>query len=58
AITHINTILTAWGWGMHFGHSFCIGGASFFLSQNIDPKIIRIAGRWKSLAYQLYIQAF
>ncbi|KAI6003147.1 hypothetical protein EDD15DRAFT_2157789, partial [Pisolithus albus] len=58
AIARINSILTAWGWGTHFGHSFRIGGASFYLSQKVDPEVVRIAGRWKSLAYQLYIRAF
>ena len=55
---HINNILGAWGWGTSFGHSFRIGGASFYLSQKIDPEIIRLAGRWKSLAYEAYIRAF
>ncbi|KAI6140124.1 hypothetical protein BKA82DRAFT_126657, partial [Pisolithus tinctorius] len=55
AMEHINNILSAWGWGNHFGHSFCIGGASFFLAKKVDPEIIHIAGQWKSLAYQVYI---
>jgi hypothetical protein len=28
------------------------------LSQKIDPEIIRLAGRWRSLAYEVYIRAF
>jgi hypothetical protein len=55
AINHINSIFKAWGWGMTFGHSFRISGASFYLSQEVDPEIIRIAGRWRSLAYEAYI---
>jgi hypothetical protein len=55
AISHINSILKAWGWGTTFGHSFRIGGASFYLSQKVDLEIIRIAGRWCSLAYEAYI---
>ena len=58
AMDCINTILTAWGWGTSFGHSFCIGGASFYLAQGVSPEIVRIASRWKSLAYETYIQAF
>jgi hypothetical protein len=58
AIAHINAILKTWGWGTTFGHSFRIGGASFYLSQKVDPEIVRIAGRWRSLAYEAYIRAF
>ena len=55
---HINSILNAWGWGTMFGHSFHIGGASFYISQKISPEIVRLAGHWKSLAYEVYIRAF
>jgi hypothetical protein len=58
AITHINTIISAHGWGTAFGHSFRIGGASFYLSQKVDSEIVRIAGRWRSLAYEVYMHAF
>ena len=58
AIHYINTILKSWGWGTTFGHSFRIGGASFYLSQKVDPEIVQIAGRWRSLAYEAYICAF
>ncbi|KIJ57151.1 hypothetical protein M422DRAFT_150123 [Sphaerobolus stellatus SS14] len=58
AIKFINGILTGWGWGTSFGHSFRIGSASYFLTQKVDPEIIHIAGRWKSLAYETYIHAF
>jgi hypothetical protein len=58
AMTHINLILKTQGWGTAFGHSFRIGGASFYLSQKVDLEIIRIAGRWRSLAYEAYIRAF
>ena len=27
-------------------------------SQKVDPEIVRLAGRWKSLAYEAYIRAF
>jgi hypothetical protein len=58
AIAHINSILSVRGWGTAFGHSFRIGGASFYLSQKVDPEIVCIAGRWRSLAYEAYIRAF
>jgi hypothetical protein len=58
ALARINAILQTWGWGTAFGHSFRIGGASFYLAQGKNPEHIRIAGRWKSLAYQVYIRSF
>lgn len=58
ALSHINSILSTWGFGNTFGHSFRIGGASFFLGQGVDPEIVRLAGRWRSLAYETYIRAF
>ncbi|KIJ48843.1 hypothetical protein M422DRAFT_99636, partial [Sphaerobolus stellatus SS14] len=57
-IKFINDILSGLGWGTSFGHSFRIGGASYYLAQKVDPEIIRIAGRWRSLAYETYIRAF
>ena len=58
AMEHVNSILSAGNWGTTFGHSFHIGGASFYLSQKVSPEIVRIAGQWKSLAYETYIRAF
>ncbi|KAG0692651.1 hypothetical protein DFH29DRAFT_817292, partial [Suillus ampliporus] len=58
ALARINCITTAWGWGTAFGHSFRIGGASFYLAKKVDPEIVRLAGRWRSLAYETYIWAF
>ena len=58
AIGHVNTIIKAWGWGTAFGHSFQIGGASYYLSQKVSPEIICITGHWRSLAYEVYIRAF
>ena len=58
ALLRINGILMSMGWGTSFGHSFRIGGASYFLAKKVDPEIVRLAGRWKSLAYQTYIRAF
>ena len=58
ALDRINSILSAWGWGTAHGHSFRIGGASYYLAKKVDPEIVRIAGRWRSLAYEVYIRAF
>lgn len=58
AMSFINTRFTSLGYGTTFGHSFRIGGASFYLSQKVDPEVVRILGRWRSLAYQVYIRAF
>ena len=40
----INAVLHVWGWGMSFGHSFCIGSPSFSLAQGVNPEVIQIAG--------------
>ena len=58
AIQHINTILKSHGWGTAFGHSFRVSGASFYLSERIDPEIIHITGCWHSLVYEVYICVF
>ncbi|KAF8575605.1 hypothetical protein K439DRAFT_1369578, partial [Ramaria rubella] len=57
-IDRINSILSSHSWGNAFGHSFQIGGASYYLVQKVDPEIVCLAGRWKSLAYEAYIWAF
>ncbi|KAG1747958.1 uncharacterized protein EDB91DRAFT_1001010, partial [Suillus paluster] len=56
AIETVNNILSTWNWGTTFGHSFRIGRASFYLANKVDPEIVRIASRWKSLAYKTYIR--
>lgn len=58
ALRRIKQALSAEGKGLVFGHSFRIGGASFFLAQGVNPEIVRLAGRWKSLSYQTYVRAF
>lgn len=58
AMSFINARLTGLGYGTTFGHSDRIGGVSFYLSQKVDPEVVRILGRWRSLAYQVYIRAF
>ncbi|KAI0348854.1 hypothetical protein OH77DRAFT_1385565, partial [Trametes cingulata] len=56
AICFINERFGSMGLGTAFGHSFRIGGASFYLSQKVDPEVVRIMGRQRSLAYQVYIR--
>jgi len=58
AMERVNEILERKGWNSMFGHSFRIGGASYFLAQKVDPEVVRIAGRWRSLAYETYIRGF
>ncbi|KIJ48443.1 hypothetical protein M422DRAFT_247783 [Sphaerobolus stellatus SS14] len=58
ALDRINGIFSRNNRGKTFGHSFRIGGASFYLSQGVEPEIVRLAGRWKSLAYEAYIRSF
>lgn len=58
ALQFINGRLSALGFSTTFGHSFRIGGASFYLSQGVNPEIVRLLGRWRSLAYEVYIRAF
>ncbi|KAG1749061.1 uncharacterized protein EDB91DRAFT_1344735 [Suillus paluster] len=40
AMERINSILMGCGWGTSFGHSFRIGGASFYLAKKVDPEIV------------------
>ncbi|EKM74593.1 hypothetical protein AGABI1DRAFT_95523 [Agaricus bisporus var. burnettii JB137-S8] len=58
ALKRINGIFSSVGLGTTFGHSFRIGAASFFLARKVDPEIVHLAGRWKSLAYETYIRSF
>ena len=53
-----NSILIANGTPRIYGHSFCIGGTSFYMASGVNPEIVRMAGRWRSLAYETYIQSF
>ncbi|KAF8960111.1 hypothetical protein BDZ97DRAFT_1666348, partial [Flammula alnicola] len=57
ALSHINSILSAHGWGNAFGYSFHIGGASFYLTVGVDPEVICLHGHWKSLTYQALHQS-
>ena len=41
-----------------YGHSFRIGGASHYLACGVNPEIVRLDGRWRSLSYETYIRGF
>ena len=58
ALRTLNGRLLNLGFGTTFGHSFRIGGASFLLAQGAIPEVVRMMGRWRSLAYELYVRAF
>jgi len=57
-LERFNAILIANGAPRIYGHSFRIGGASFYMASGVDPKVVRMAGRWRSLAYETYIRSF
>jgi hypothetical protein len=40
------------------GHSFRIGGASYWLAIGTPPDIVRWLGRWSSTSFDLYIRGF
>ena len=44
AISKINKILSSAKFGNTFGHSFRIGGASFYLAKGVSPEIVRLHG--------------
>ena len=52
----VNGILTANSSQRIYGHSFRIGGASYYMANKIDTEVVRIAGRWQSMSYQVYIR--
>lgn len=58
AMVRVNEILERQGWNSTYGHSFRIGGASYYLAQKVEPEMVRIVGRWRSLAYEAYIRGF
>jgi len=54
----INGILDANRVPRTYGRPFRIGGASFYMANKVDPEIVRIAGRWRSIVYKTYIWSF
>jgi hypothetical protein len=54
----IRSVLLGFGYTSMYGHSFRIGGALYLLAQGVSPEIVRLMGRWRSLAYKAYIRAF
>jgi len=57
-LDRFNAVLSANGVPRIYGHSFRIGGASFYMASGVDPEVVRMAGRWRSLAYETYIRSF
>ena len=57
-LDRFNTILDSKKLPRVYGHSFRIGGASHYLANGVNPEIIRIDGRWRSLSYEAYIRSF
>ena len=41
---------------IYTGHSFWIGAAMTVAEQGIEDSVIKMLGRWESLAYQLYVR--
>jgi hypothetical protein len=50
----INEILSSYGWDTVSGHSFRIGGTSFYLMAGLHPDLVKTLGRWKSDAFLRY----
>ncbi|GAA5955825.1 hypothetical protein JCM8115_004333 [Rhodotorula mucilaginosa] len=50
----INSILTSANRSPLNGHSWRIGGATFYLLAGVHPDFIRVIGRWKSDAFYRY----
>lgn len=57
-LERVNAILATSGIPRIYGHSFRIGGASFYMANKVDPEIVRLAGRWRSLSYEAYLRSF
>ena len=57
-LKRVSGIWTRAGDGQFFGHSLRIGGASFYLARGVSVEIVRMLGRWKTVAYELYVRAF
>ena len=53
-----NNILVSKSVSRVYGHSFRIGGASHYLANGVNPEIVQLQGRWRSLSYETYIRGF
>jgi hypothetical protein len=53
-IKRCNNIWRAQGRSRFSGHSFRVGGTTFYLLQGINPDVVRVMGRWSSDAFIQY----
>jgi hypothetical protein len=53
-LNRINAILSAKGLDNVMGHSFRVGGTSFYLLAGVPPDVVKAMGRWKSDAFLVY----
>jgi hypothetical protein len=53
-LSRINGILEAGGYDFITGHSFRVGGTSFYLLSGVAPDVVKSMGRWKSDAFMAY----
>lgn len=58
-ISQVRSALTVLGFdsATYAGHSFRIGAATTAAEQGIEDSVIKMLGRWESLAYHLYVRA-
>jgi hypothetical protein len=53
-LSRVNRILSAGGYNVITGHSFCVGGTSFYLLSGVSPEVVKLIGRWKLDAFLVY----
>jgi len=49
-----NAVWASHGFHRFTGHSFRIGGTTFFLLSRVDPQVVKAMGRWRSDAFLRY----
>jgi hypothetical protein len=53
-LSRVNDILSSGGFDTISGHSFRVGGTSFYLISGVSPEVVKSMGRWKSDAFLMY----